>query len=98
MGFEAVQTQLQHSPKVEKLRRLGIAFVVIFCVSMLCAVPSACIPKPTIVYHLVLTRLSFIVMGPWLCNVIYDVIHVNKENLSKVDNFSIVNECGDQYT
>ena len=94
MGFEAVQTQLQHSEKVDKLRKLGIAFVVIFCVSMLCAIPSAVV-QAAIVYHLGLTRLSFIVMGPWLCNVIYDVMHVNKENLSKVDNFAIVNECGD---
>ena len=82
---------------MDKLRKLGIAFVVIFCVSMICAIPSACV-QAAVVPHLGLTRLSFIVMGPWLCNVIYDVMQVNKENLSKVDNFAIVNECGDQYT
>ena len=94
MGFEAVQTELQHSDKVDKLRKLGIAFVVIFCASMFCSVTSVC-AQQALVYHIGVTRLSFIVMGPWLCNVIYDVMHRNKENLSKVDNFAIVNECGD---
>ena len=64
---------------------------------MLCAIPAFMLPEFSLL-HLAITRVSFCVMGPWLCVVIYDVMHKNKDNLSKVDNFAIVNECGDQYT
>ena len=97
MGFEAVQTKLSQSPKVDQIRKLGIAFVVIFCVSMCCACPVACVPQSAFV-HLALTRISFLVVGPWLSVVMYDVSNVNKNNIASVDNFSIVNECGDEYT
>ena len=82
MGFDAVQTQLSQSSKVEKIRKLGIAFVVIFSVSMLCSCPAIAVPS-LIPAHLGLTRLSFVVMGPWLCTVIYDVRNVNKSNIQK---------------
>ena len=37
-------------------------------------------------------------MGPWLCVATYGAKDVNLENISKVANFDIVNECGDAYT
>ena len=37
-------------------------------------------------------------MGPWLCVATYGARDVNLENISKVANFDIVNECGDAYT
>ena len=37
-------------------------------------------------------------MGPILCVATYKAKDANLENIAKVGNFEIVNECGDQYT
>ena len=47
---------------------------------------------------MILYRVAFIILGPWLCVAIYDARKQNVENISLVSNFDIVNDCGDQYT
>lgn len=43
-------------------------------------------------------RVIFIIVAPLVGVALYEELKVNQQNIEKLDNFTIINECADQYT